>query len=229
MPHFAQTMRIRSVLLSFRSCVWQISYNALRCLQAMAPPSQPRVGRCSGERCRSTAGIDTASQRRGRLCRLAIGRQTGFRAVGSRTPPRRPRPEGISLLSKSVANRDRKNRVFLCGRFGTPLAQTKRPPPTRRHTTLQGGADNGHDAVMPHGLYISADGAAAQIQRLEVIANNLANVDTAGFKRDLGIIQSRYAEADPARACLARRRLARRPRRRRASSRKPRPISLPAP
>ncbi|MGO8690484.1 MAG: flagellar hook-basal body protein [Thermoguttaceae bacterium] len=48
---------------------------------------------------------------------------------------------------------------------------------------------------MPHGLYISADGAATQIQRLEVIANNLANVDTPGFKRDLAIIQSRYAEA----------------------------------
>ncbi len=48
---------------------------------------------------------------------------------------------------------------------------------------------------MPNGLFISADGAATQIQRLEVIANNLANVDTPGFKRDLAIIQSRYTEA----------------------------------
>ena len=48
---------------------------------------------------------------------------------------------------------------------------------------------------MPYGLYISADGAAAQSQRLEVIANNLANVETNGFKRDLGIIQARYSEA----------------------------------
>ena len=48
---------------------------------------------------------------------------------------------------------------------------------------------------MPYGLYISADGARAQIQRLEVIANNLANVETTGFKRDLAIVQSRYAEA----------------------------------
>ena len=48
---------------------------------------------------------------------------------------------------------------------------------------------------MPYGLYISADGAQAQMQRLEVIANNLANGETVGFKRDLGIIQSRYAEA----------------------------------
>ncbi len=30
---------------------------------------------------------------------------------------------------------------------------------------------------------------------MEVIANNIANVDTAGFKRDLAVMQSRYAEA----------------------------------
>ncbi|MDZ7618575.1 MAG: flagellar basal-body rod protein FlgF [Patescibacteria group bacterium] len=48
---------------------------------------------------------------------------------------------------------------------------------------------------MPYGLYISAEGAHAQSKRLEVIANNLANVDTVGFKRDLAIFQARYAEA----------------------------------
>ena len=48
---------------------------------------------------------------------------------------------------------------------------------------------------MPYGLYISAEGAQAQSRRLEVIANNLANVGTVGFKRDLGILQSRYSEA----------------------------------
>ena len=48
---------------------------------------------------------------------------------------------------------------------------------------------------MPYGLYISADGAQAQMQRLDVIANNLANAETTGFKRDLAIVQSRYAEA----------------------------------
>lgn len=47
---------------------------------------------------------------------------------------------------------------------------------------------------MPYGLYISAEGAHAQSKRLEVIANNLANVDTVGFKRDLAIFQARYAE-----------------------------------
>jgi flagellar basal-body rod protein FlgF len=44
-------------------------------------------------------------------------------------------------------------------------------------------------------MYISAEGAAAQSQRLEVIANNLANVDTAGFKQDVATFQARFAEA----------------------------------
>ncbi len=48
---------------------------------------------------------------------------------------------------------------------------------------------------MPYGLYISAEGANAQSQRMDVIANNLANVDTVGFKRELAIFQARFAEA----------------------------------
>lgn len=48
---------------------------------------------------------------------------------------------------------------------------------------------------MSYGLYISAEGAQAQSKRLEVVANNLANVDTVGFKRQLAIFQARYAEA----------------------------------
>ncbi len=48
---------------------------------------------------------------------------------------------------------------------------------------------------MPYGMYISAEGAGAQAERLEVIANNMANVDTAGFKRDVPLFQARFAEA----------------------------------
>lgn len=48
---------------------------------------------------------------------------------------------------------------------------------------------------MPYGLYISAEGANAQSQRLNVLANNLANVDTNGFKRDIATFQARFAEA----------------------------------
>ena len=47
---------------------------------------------------------------------------------------------------------------------------------------------------MPYGLYLSAEGAQAQSRRMETIANNLANVDTPGFKRDLAVFQARYAE-----------------------------------
>lgn len=48
---------------------------------------------------------------------------------------------------------------------------------------------------MPYGLYISAEGAQAQSLRMEVISNNLANATTPGFKRDLALFQSRFAEA----------------------------------
>jgi len=48
---------------------------------------------------------------------------------------------------------------------------------------------------MPYGLYVSAEGAQAQARRMETIANNLANVDTPGFKRDMAVFQSRYTEA----------------------------------
>lgn len=48
---------------------------------------------------------------------------------------------------------------------------------------------------MPYGMYISAEGAAAQSERLSVIANNLANADTAGFKQDVASFQARFAEA----------------------------------
>jgi flagellar basal-body rod protein FlgF len=47
---------------------------------------------------------------------------------------------------------------------------------------------------MPYGLYISAEGAFAQTKRIEALANNLANVDTTGFKRDLAVFQARYTE-----------------------------------
>jgi flagellar basal body rod protein FlgG len=49
--------------------------------------------------------------------------------------------------------------------------------------------------IMPYGLYLSAEGARAQAERLEFIANNLANVDTPGFKRDVPSFQARFAEA----------------------------------
>ena len=48
---------------------------------------------------------------------------------------------------------------------------------------------------MPYGMYVSAEGAKAQAERLEMIANNMANVNTPGFKRDVPSFQARFAEA----------------------------------
>jgi len=46
---------------------------------------------------------------------------------------------------------------------------------------------------MSYGMYVSAEGAQAQNRRMDVIANNLANVDTVGFKRELAVFQARCA------------------------------------
>lgn len=48
---------------------------------------------------------------------------------------------------------------------------------------------------MPYGMYLSAEGAQALSSRMEVIANNMANVNTPGFKRDVVTFQARLAEA----------------------------------
>ncbi|MBM3998981.1 MAG: flagellar hook-basal body protein [Planctomycetes bacterium] len=48
---------------------------------------------------------------------------------------------------------------------------------------------------MSNGLYVSAAGAEVQSRRLQTLSNNLANVDTPGFKREIAILQSRHAEA----------------------------------
>lgn len=48
---------------------------------------------------------------------------------------------------------------------------------------------------MMYGIYLSGAGAAVQDYRVDVLANNLANVDTTGFKRDLSIFLAREAEA----------------------------------
>ncbi len=47
---------------------------------------------------------------------------------------------------------------------------------------------------MPYGVYLSAAGAHAQSHRMQVLSNNLANVDTPGFKPQQTILQVRFAE-----------------------------------
>lgn len=48
---------------------------------------------------------------------------------------------------------------------------------------------------MIYGLYLSSAGAKAQSYRQDVIANNVANVDTTGFRRQYAIIQERKDHA----------------------------------
>jgi flagellar basal-body rod protein FlgF len=46
-----------------------------------------------------------------------------------------------------------------------------------------------------YGTYLSASGADTFNRYLEVIANNIANVDTPGFRRELPIVKAYHAEA----------------------------------
>jgi flagellar basal-body rod protein FlgF/flagellar basal-body rod protein FlgG len=48
---------------------------------------------------------------------------------------------------------------------------------------------------MYYGLYTSAAGANAQTHKVEVLSNNLANVNTVGFKRELALLEARQSEA----------------------------------
>ena len=48
---------------------------------------------------------------------------------------------------------------------------------------------------MYYGLYLSAAGAHSQSQKLEVLSNNLANVDTVGFKKELALLEASDSES----------------------------------
>lgn len=50
---------------------------------------------------------------------------------------------------------------------------------------------------MSYGIYLSASGVVSASHRQDVIANNLANVETAGFKRSLAVFRERRAEDKP--------------------------------
>ena len=48
---------------------------------------------------------------------------------------------------------------------------------------------------MDAGIYLSAAGALAAEARLDVVANNIANVETPGFKRSFTLVRERPPEA----------------------------------
>ncbi len=58
---------------------------------------------------------------------------------------------------------------------------------------------------MIYGLYLSASGVMSSSHKQDVIANNLANAETTGFKRDLPLFQQRMTEAQAARMGQGRR------------------------
>ena len=49
---------------------------------------------------------------------------------------------------------------------------------------------------MQYGLYVSAAGALANSYQQDVVANNLANAETAAFKRDLALVRARQTQAN---------------------------------
>jgi len=79
-------------------------------------------------------------------------------------------------------------------RYGTPLAY-RRSSAAARQDVIRRRDPNSGRSRMANGLYISAQGAYAQSRRLEMVANNMANVDTVGFKRELAVFQAPLYEA----------------------------------
>ncbi len=49
---------------------------------------------------------------------------------------------------------------------------------------------------MIYGLYLSAAGLQANSLQMDILANNLANADTAGFKHEMAIVSERRVEAE---------------------------------
>lgn len=56
---------------------------------------------------------------------------------------------------------------------------------------------------MIYGLYLSATGVVAGSHKQDVVANNLANSETAGFRRDIPLFQQRLTEAEQRRTAAA--------------------------
>jgi flagellar basal-body rod protein FlgF/flagellar basal-body rod protein FlgG len=48
---------------------------------------------------------------------------------------------------------------------------------------------------MSYGLYISSEGAMAQEYRMQTISNNIANLETPGFKREVALQMARHTES----------------------------------
>ena len=143
---------------------------------------------------RSAKAPPRSSKRRGMALSGRIGNFCRLRrCVDRQLLPLAPHRHGAACrnphsLTESLGDFQRLRIPACRAPFGTPSALTSRRRDAGGHTCTPVSS-------MPYGMYISAEGAQAQAQRLEVIANNLANVDTAGFKQDVATFQARFAEA----------------------------------
>jgi flagellar basal-body rod protein FlgF/flagellar basal-body rod protein FlgG len=115
-----------------------------------------------------------------------MGRDRQFPPMGERMQRPHRQRDTRSRDFLAVYSRDRSDLHHASIRIGTRVALA---------AGVAGGANPAVRPAMPYGMYISGEGAATAAQRLEVIANNLANVDTVGFKPDVATFQARFAEA----------------------------------
>ena len=49
---------------------------------------------------------------------------------------------------------------------------------------------------MIEGLYIAASGGTKQLKKLDILSNNIANINTHGFKRDMLVYEEKKHPAD---------------------------------
>jgi flagellar basal-body rod protein FlgF len=82
--------------------------------------------------------------------------------------------------------------------LGQPSGQRgpARTSPTAEPGGLRQRPRHGERFFLASGLWTSAAGAAAQAQQVELIANNLANADTNGFKKDLPTFKEYLANVE---------------------------------
>jgi flagellar basal body rod protein FlgF len=93
----------------------------------------------------------------------------------------------VDLVAESVALIDIQRRLR-----GVPESAghfyRQRPQGRRRNRASK--PRNHEDLSMFRGMFSAATGMGAQQLRLDVIANNLANVNTTGFKKSRGILKT---------------------------------------
>ena len=111
--------------------------------------------------------------------------------------PSRPRHTEASSLGGKL--RLTHEAAFIVGIILSWHARCITPPP-RQISFRRGACPHESFAVMPYGLYLSAEGAYVQSQRLDVLANNMANVSHAGLQARCVAVSIALCRSDSARS-----------------------------